>query len=254
MYLEAGAIPIRFIISSRRLIYHQTILKREDSELTKRIYIEQKQNPTKGDYVELLREDFKIIDEAQDDEKIKNISIIKYKAYIKSKIKLAAFKYLMRKLKTHSKVSHIEYQKLETQGYMTSPVFTNVEVNMLHSLRARCADVKMNFKHKYIQTHTRCSICDIENEDQQHILLCEVIQQYHKSENITQNTVKYEDLFSKNIHKQKEITALYVDLFDIKRKLLNKCQEAPSSSNLELTMGRDVLQGIDFSLSGNLNK
>ena len=72
LYLEAGAIPIRFIISSRRLIYHQTILKRDDSELTKRIYIEQKQNPTKGDYVELLKEDFKIIDEAQDDEKIKN--------------------------------------------------------------------------------------------------------------------------------------------------------------------------------------
>ena len=36
MYLEAGATPIRFVISSRRLTYHQTILKRDDTELTKK--------------------------------------------------------------------------------------------------------------------------------------------------------------------------------------------------------------------------
>ena len=47
LYLEAGAIPIRYIISSRRLIYHQCILKRNDQELTKRIYSEQKRNPTR---------------------------------------------------------------------------------------------------------------------------------------------------------------------------------------------------------------
>jgi hypothetical protein len=54
LYLEAGATPIRFIISSRRLTYHQTILKREDSELTKRIYQEQLKNPSTGDFVKLL--------------------------------------------------------------------------------------------------------------------------------------------------------------------------------------------------------
>ena len=116
---------------------------------------------------------------------------------------------------------------------------------MLHSLRARCADVKMNFKHKYILTHTRCSSCDIKDEDQQHLLSCEVIQQHHTSQNITRNTVKYEDLFSKNIHKQKDITTLYIELFDIRRKLQNKSQEAPSSRNLELTMGGDLRHSID---------
>ena len=37
LYLEAGANPIRFIISTRRMTYLQTILKRSDEELTKRI-------------------------------------------------------------------------------------------------------------------------------------------------------------------------------------------------------------------------
>ena len=51
LYLEAGATPIWYIISSRRLLYHQTILKRDDSELTKKVYREQIRNPTQGDFV-----------------------------------------------------------------------------------------------------------------------------------------------------------------------------------------------------------
>ena len=42
LYLKAGAIPIRFIISSGRLLYLQTIIKRSEDELTKRVYLAQK--------------------------------------------------------------------------------------------------------------------------------------------------------------------------------------------------------------------
>ena len=107
----------------------------------------------------------------------------KYKAHIKSSVRNAAFDYLKRKLQTHTKVSHISYDKLETQGYMTSPLFTNIEVNMLHALRSRCADVKANFKQKYLHTHLRCPLCDDQNgqDDQQHIILCKTLKDNHKS-------------------------------------------------------------------------
>ena len=36
LYLETGTIPIRFIISLRRLLYLHTLLKRDNSELTKK--------------------------------------------------------------------------------------------------------------------------------------------------------------------------------------------------------------------------
>ena len=42
LYLEAGAVPIRFIISCRRLLYLQTILKRPEEELIHRVYNAQK--------------------------------------------------------------------------------------------------------------------------------------------------------------------------------------------------------------------
>ena len=40
LYLEACVIPIRFVITALRLSCHQTILKRNDTELINRIYEE----------------------------------------------------------------------------------------------------------------------------------------------------------------------------------------------------------------------
>ena len=45
--LESGAIPMRFIVSSRRLNFLQTILKREEEELTRRVFMAQMEDPLK---------------------------------------------------------------------------------------------------------------------------------------------------------------------------------------------------------------
>ena len=237
LYLEAGVMPIRFVITARRLIFHQTILKRNDTELTKRIYEEQKRNPSTGDFSELIKEDFKLIDKVQNDQMIRAISTHAYKSQIKSSVKHAAFKYLKQKLDTHTKVKHIQYNKLEIQQYMTSPLFTNSEVDMLHALRSRCTDCRVNFKKKYIHTNLKCLLCGIEDDDQQYILTCTVIQSYIQSKNITVNKVIYEDIFSSDISKQKEITALYMELFKIRNILLKDCQVAPSSGMYILQVG-----------------
>ena len=67
------------ITAARRPKYHQTILKRVDKELTKRIYKEQTLNPTPGDFVKLLEEDFKIIEEKQNNIQIRNMKCTVYK-------------------------------------------------------------------------------------------------------------------------------------------------------------------------------
>ena len=45
LYLEAGALPIRFIISSRRLNYLHTLLKRPEHEIPRQVYEAQKSDP-----------------------------------------------------------------------------------------------------------------------------------------------------------------------------------------------------------------
>ena len=68
LYLESGATPIRFIISNRRMMYQQIILKRNEKELTNRIYKSQEVNPTEGDFYCLVKADWEMIGESMNEE------------------------------------------------------------------------------------------------------------------------------------------------------------------------------------------
>ena len=252
LYLEAGATPIRFIITSRRLMYHHTILKREDTELVKKIYAEQRNNPTKGDYVELIKEDFKTIDVVQNDGEIQNQDKSSYKNFVKKSIKSAAFKYLTQLQASHSKVSKIEYKNLEIQKYMVSPVFLNEEVSMLHALRSRTTECKENFKQKYMHSDLLCLLCQNENEDQQHLLKCSILKTKFKSEQLMVNKVNYENIFSADVNKQKEIAALYLELFKLRNTLIDeiRSQPAPSTTDAVLIASDNLQISIVHSLSG----
>lgn len=250
IYLETGAIPIRFIISSRRLIFHQTILQREDKELTKRIYKAQKNDQTTGDFVKLLSEDFKLINRTQEDRRIQMTNRKAYKQQIKKDIKEAAFNYLTEKQKEHSKVKDIQYVSLSTQKYLLSPVFTNEEVRLLFALRSRGTECKSNFKQKYAHTNLLCFLCKAQNEDQQHILSCKVIQKEFKTDELSNGIIKYEDIFSEEISKQKTVTSLFNKLFKIRNTLIEKMnsQEAPSNADVVLEMS-DPLHPCIVNLS-----
>ena len=64
-------------------MYFQTILKRSDNEITKKVYNCQKENPVKGDWIELLRKDFTDIGMEMDEEKIKSETKMQYKSRVK---------------------------------------------------------------------------------------------------------------------------------------------------------------------------
>ena len=140
------------------------IIQREQSELTRRIYSAQKNEPSQGDFVDLLYNDFNSIKEVQEDDKIRTINRTTYKQTIKSKVKEATFTYLKNKQTQHSKGRELQYDQLKTQIYVTSPLFSNAEVNKLHALRSRSTDCKENFKQKYLHSNTLCSLCQVESD------------------------------------------------------------------------------------------
>ena len=252
LYLEAGAIPIRHVIASRRLIYHQVILQRDENELTKKFYNAQKVDTIPGDFVDLISEDFKLINEVQDDRKIKMTNGNSYKQQIKSKVKSAAFSYLKEKQQEHSKVKHIQYDKLLVQKYMTSPLFSNDEVNLLYALRSRSTECKANFKQKYIHTNLLCTLCEVECEDQQHIMRCGVILSEFKTNEINKEDVNYEHIFSNDVQKQKVVTSLFISLFKIRNSMMENrnSQEAPSPTRVELNLSHNLQTCIVNSYSG----
>ena len=112
LYLESGVMPLRYIIASRRMMFQQTILKRNEDELTKKIYKAQKNNPIEGDFYNLVKADWEMMGEEMNEKYISTTSKDALKRHIKERIKASAFKYLKEKQKTHSKVKDIEYKKL----------------------------------------------------------------------------------------------------------------------------------------------
>ena len=94
LYLESGAIPIRYITSSRRLNFLQTILKREDDELTKRVLKAQIENPTEGDFIDLVRNDCEVLEIPFDLNIIESTGVNSFKNIVKVKVREAALKYL----------------------------------------------------------------------------------------------------------------------------------------------------------------
>ena len=75
----------------RRLIYCHYILTREDEELIKRIYRKQKEDPTKCDWILILKRDFEFIGKNLYGEKIRCILKYEYKNWIKMQVEKAAF-------------------------------------------------------------------------------------------------------------------------------------------------------------------
>ena len=87
-FLEAGIMPIKFILSKRRLLCLWNILNRNDNELLKRFYHTQKLFRTKNDWVELVEQDKEDFGIHISDDEISKMKESKFKSLVnKSAIK-----------------------------------------------------------------------------------------------------------------------------------------------------------------------
>ena len=177
IYLETAALPIPYIITTRRLIYLKHILDRSDTEVTNKIYRCQKANPSPGDWCNLVDQDFKDIELDITEDFIKTMPLLDYKALIKSTARKAAFKSLEAKKASHSKVNQNKYVDMKNpQGYLTDKSITNTQCSILFALRSHCVrGIKENFKILHSE-NTLCPLCERCIDTQFHILQCKVLQ------------------------------------------------------------------------------
>ena len=138
----------------------------------------------------------------------------------------------------------IQYNKLEVQEYLTSPMFTNSEVQLLFSLRSRMVDCKDNFKNKYHGLDLLCPFCAKDVDSQPHMVECTIVASKLKSRNISTRKIVYEDIFG-DIREQKEATALFRDLIDARDIL----KEEHQFKQLDPCTSAEVLRNSDDLLS-----
>ena len=221
LYLETGATPLKQVITSRRLMYLQTLLKRPSTEITKQVYEAQKLNPTKGDWVEHLNKDFDMLDMAMNEDNIKDMSKAQHKSEVRKKVKLYVLGMLKNKQEGHSKIRHIKYHKLNMQPYLKSTMFNNHEASLLISLRSRTTrEFKANFPFNNDQM---CPMGCAELDTPEHCLKCDKI---YPKESRDLN-IQYEDIFSDSVYRQADVTKLFATLLE-KREDASATDTGPS--------------------------
>ena len=206
LYLETGALNIEQTIANRRMMYLQTLLKRPENEITKKVYKSQKKNPVKGDWVDMVKKDFANIEMEMIEEAIQSESKLVYKNRVKKHIRMYMLSELKKKQEGHNKISNICYNDLKTQEYLKTHMLNNHEVFLLFSLRSRNAkQFKANFPYNIDQ------ICPMQGcyevDTQERCLVCE-------KNILTSNTIKYEGIFSDTIEKQVAVTKLFASLLE----------------------------------------
>ena len=215
LYLELGVVPLRFQLMKRRIMYLQTILQRPDGELTKQVVLCQKETCYKGDFYSQTKVDMEYL--MINEENLLESSKDQLKNVLSKQIMKIAFDYLIEKAISHSKVHESVYTDLEGAKQFKDARFSNEVLNNLFRFRTRTFMVKNNFRNNYKNTNTLCPLCEKENDDQEHVFVCEkIVQQYGRH-----ILNKYTDIFSDDIDTLFNVAIILKDLVDVREQLLS---------------------------------
>ena len=138
---------------------------------------------------------------------------------IKRKVEANALQDLENIKSKHSKVKMIKHPTLKLQNYL-KPNKLNIKrehSQLIFKLRCQVTDIKENMKNFY-DMHA-CGACGLENENQKHVLQCNIIQK-HNVEDIKTNNVEYEEIQNENAENQLKIAKH----FQINMKILKKIE------------------------------
>ena len=189
LYLELGVVPFRFHVMTRRIMFLQTLMQRDDNELTKKVLMCQKEVELNGDFYVQVKCDLEQLNISQN---TLTCSKEKLKDLVMKSIHKHALSYLKNLANQHSKVRTETYNNLGGICYFYDPRFTPDLANMLFKFRTRMYNVRNNFRNKYQNSNILCPLCTVEKDTQEHLLKCTSIQ---KNLNTTIN-LQYEDIFS----------------------------------------------------------
>ena len=214
LYLECGAVPLRYILMARRIMYLQEILKRDSSELLKKLYETQKTNKAKGHFADLVEQDLYRLEIKEKEEEIKSMTKVCLKKIVKKHMKEAALKYL-NKNKT-SKTAKLNHTTLQMQQYLKSSIFSEQESSLLLALRTRTVrGIRTDFPGMF--PTRECPMLGCSEEDTlPHLLTCTSLLHQVEEE---QHCTNYSDIYSGSLEQQLAITRRFALLLEARERV-----------------------------------
>ena len=197
-------------------MYHHHIVNLGEEETVKKIYEKQKQDSFKGDWFQLIKQDFAFMGIDMNEDEMKKTPKEIYRKKIKTLVNKAAFQELLEEKKKLSKIKNINYDSYDIQPYLKSNVFTSEERNLLYALRSRMHPAKLNFK-KMHSNNLYCSYGCLANEDQRHLF-----QECSRLDSKDKEDV-YDFLFQ-NTGRQKKAVSAFIQI-ERRRKEINSAED-----------------------------
>ena len=192
-YLESAAIPIRFLLIQRRLMYYWAILARPDNDLVKRVFNAQKSFPVKNDWIGQVKDDLQICGIELSESEIANMKKISFKKLVNEKVQHLSSSFLISLKNKHSKSENLKISEF-MQPYLKNDNLSIEEKKLMFRIKNRLIDVKVNFKKKY-NNSLECRFCGGTEESQKHLVICPEILADSNIKQALQNH-KYSDIFS----------------------------------------------------------
>ena len=197
-------------------------MRRDESELTHRVYQTQSIENSVGDWVRMVEEDKKELEIEMTNSEIQGVSEDVFKSYVKKKVKINHLKYLNTLKKKHYKSNKLECKELKMAEYMTSSRFNLKKKQLLFKLRSRTLDVEQNFKNQ--KQSPWCLTCGLFPETQGHLLQCpEIVTKLNYLKGIA-SKLDENDVYS-SIAKQEIIVSIYSDIIEERENIINNVIE-----------------------------
>ena len=215
--IESGKIPVRFLISIRRIMYWWTIL-----HMLYKIYSVQKMSAIQGDWIKLLQVDKALFKITLSDEEMEKLSKYKIQSYLKKLSCEMTIEYIEKLKQKHTKTQHYDTSNLSTATYLVDSRFSKCERELLFKLRSRTVQVKYNFQSGNIE-NLLCDLCNLFTCTQEHVLSCPVLTAQCKMVNT--KTVEHSFIHG-NVDQQLLYTRIYSKFWDARKSLIEV--EAPN--------------------------
>ena len=119
LYLETGCLPIKILMKVKRIMFLHHIVTRQDDALIKKAFSAQADQPVKGDWVIVVKEDMDHIGLGHltfDD--IAGMSKEALRTMVKAKAGDTAWRELMAQKVKSSKMAHLKYESFSMQSYL----------------------------------------------------------------------------------------------------------------------------------------
>ena len=201
------------------------VLQLRDDEMLFQFFDAQWKCPSRNDWVLTVQQDFVDLDLEMTLSEIKSFSKDSFKVLVKEKCQNAALTYLLRIKEGHSKLTALTYDKLELQPYLNSSTFSSLDAQLLFRFRTRMIKVACNYKNNNVVLN--CPLCNNADDDQKHLLSCEVLHPDGPS------CVNYNDIFCSDVDKMKIVLDVLKNAWLLRDQILEDSNELTNTTYIQ---------------------